>query len=226
MFHFNFSNFQIVQVTAVDSDTGNNARITYHIISNNQLQQLGNASSLLKNGGLKKLSGNNKQKLLSSTSFNGGSSSSLANGGSQSASSSMDTEIAQIFGIYPNSGWIYLRSPLDRETRDHYELYVVASDNGSPPAQASTRVVVRILDANDNDPRFLRSSYEFSIEENMSRGSLVGIIGATDLDLGENAVIRYSLIPANSSFQVNPLTGKLAFIAFPSAFCHVSIYFF
>uniref|UniRef100_A0A1I8NDN4 Cadherin domain-containing protein n=1 Tax=Musca domestica TaxID=7370 RepID=A0A1I8NDN4_MUSDO len=116
---------------------------------------------------------------------------------------------SEIYTHTHNCGWIYLRSPLDRETRDHYELHVVASDNGSPPAQTSTRVVVRVLDANDNDPRFLRPSYEFSIEENMSRGSLVGIIGATDLDLGENAAIRYSLLSANSSFQVNPLTGEI-----------------
>ncbi|XP_037958849.1 protein dachsous [Teleopsis dalmanni] len=147
-------NSQILQVTAVDSDTGNNARITYRIVNNN-------------------------------------------------------SSIAQLFGIFPNSGWIYLRGPLDRETRDHYELIVMASDNGTPAAHARTRVIVNILDTNDNDPQFLRDAYEFAIEENMRRGSLVGVIGATDLDLDENAAIRYSLIPTNSSFQVNPVTGEI-----------------
>ncbi|XP_073827275.1 dachsous cadherin-related 1 [Musca autumnalis] len=194
-------NSQIVQVTAVDADTGNNARITYRIITNNNQLQSGNVT-LMKNA-KKQNNNNNGKKLLSSSTGT-----TLSN--SPSASSvAGDNQIYQIFGIYPNSGWIYLRSPLDRETRDHYELHVVASDNGSPPAQTSTRVVVRILDANDNDPRFLRSSYEFSIEENMRSGSLVGVIGATDLDLGENAAIRYSLLSANSSFQVNPLTGEI-----------------
>lgn len=191
-------------MTATDLDTGNNARITYRIITNNMQQQQGNNTLITNsnnnfNKNIRNNNSNNKQMISSSS--------------SSSSSSSLE-EISQIFAIYPNSGWIYLRSPLDRETRDHYELTVVASDNGTPPAQTSTRVSVRVLDANDNDPRFLRSSYEFSIEENMSRGSLVGVIGATDLDLAENAAIRYSLLPANSSFQVNPLTGKFSFLIF------------
>lgn len=181
-------------MTAVDLDTGNNARITYRIISNTGNQQ-GN-QTLINNNSNNNKNNNNKNNKNSSTSS------------SSTITSSSSGEISQIFGIYPNSGWIYLRSPLDRETRDRYDLIVQASDNGSPPAQTSTRVTVRVLDANDNDPRFLRSSYEFYIEENMNRGSLVGVIGATDLDLNENAAIRYSLLPANSSFQVNPLTGK------------------
>lgn len=181
-------------MTAVDLDTGNNARITYRIISNTGNQQ-GN-QTLINNNSNNNKNNNNKNNKNSSTSS------------SSTTTSSSSGEISQIFGIYPNSGWIYLRSPLDRETRDRYDLIVQASDNGSPPAQTSTRVTVRVLDANDNDPRFLRSSYEFYIEENMNRGSLVGVIGATDLDLNENAAIRYSLLPANSSFQVNPLTGK------------------
>lgn len=181
-------------MTAVDLDTGNNARITYRIISNTGNQQ-GN-QTLINNNSNNNKNNNNKNNKNPSTSS------------SSTTTSSSSGEISQIFGIYPNSGWIYLRSPLDRETRDRYDLVVQASDNGSPPAQTSTRVTVRVLDANDNDPRFLRSSYEFYIEENMNRGSLVGVIGATDLDLNENAAIRYSLLPANSSFQVNPLTGK------------------
>ncbi|XP_075153661.1 dachsous cadherin-related 1 [Haematobia irritans] len=209
-------NSQIVQVTAIDADTGNNARITYRILPlNNNGNQMGStaaASSSGGGGGGGNATITNNGLNIKTKKLHSSSSSSVLSSASSSldAGSSMDTEISQIFGIYPNSGWIYLRSPVDRETRDHYELHVVASDNGSPPAQASTRVMVRILDANDNDPRFLRSSYEFSIEENMSRGSLVGIIGATDLDLGENAAIRYSLVAANnSSFQVNPLTGEI-----------------
>ncbi|KAM7351502.1 dachsous cadherin-related 1 isoform 2-T2 [Cochliomyia hominivorax] len=200
-------NSQIVQVTAVDLDTGNNARITYRIINNNNNSNTGNNQqgnqTLINSNNNNNNNGNNNKNSKNNKNISSSSTAAATNGGGSSG------EISQIFGIYPNSGWIYLRSPLDRETRDRYDLTVVASDNGSPPAQTSTRVIVRVLDANDNDPRFLHSSYEFFIEENMSRGSLVGVIGATDLDLNENAAIRYSLLPANSSFQVNPLTGEI-----------------
>ncbi|XP_049763937.1 protein dachsous-like, partial [Schistocerca cancellata] len=147
-------NSQVVQVTAVDLDTGNNARLTYRL---------------------------------------------LANG----------TDHGAPFGVFPNSGWIYLRAPLDREARDRYLLTVAATDNGSPASSATTRVLVTVLDANDNEPRFSQDAYHFSVEENLPRGAHVGQLSAADADLGANAAVRYYLIPANSSFHVNPVTGEV-----------------
>lgn len=84
----------------------------------------------------------------------------------------------------------------------------MASDNGTPSASATTHVIVNVLDANDNDPQFSRDSYQFSVEENMRRGAIIGIVTAADADIDANAAIRYSLIPSNTSFQVNPVTGE------------------
>lgn len=101
-----------------------------------------------------------------------------------------------------------MRGTLDREARDRYDLTVLASDNGTPSATATAKITVNVMDANDNDPKFLRSSYEFSVEENLRRGAVVGVIQAKDADLDINAAIRYSLIPSNSSFQINPISGE------------------
>lgn len=141
----------------MDADTGNNARLTYRLISTN---------------------------------------------------TSDESDIKDIFGIFPNSGWLYLRGNLDRETKDQYDLVVAASDNGTPSETTTTKVSVEVLDANDNDPVFVRDSYEFSIEENLRRGTVVGKLQARDADSGVNAAIRYSLIPNNGSFQINQITGK------------------
>lgn len=167
---------------ASDKDTGNNARLTYRILTNESRED-------------KQIHNAHNRSLINTI---------------QRYPKSLDGQNGghKIFGIYPYSGWLYLRSPLDRESRDLYELVVVATDNGTPVLEAKTRVLVRVLDSNDNDPRFQRSAYEFYIEENLGRGTLVGVIGATDSDLDENAAIRYSLLPTNSSFQVNPLTGE------------------
>lgn len=169
-------------MNATDLDTGNNARITYRIVD----------------------AGADNASLTSSSQLHVPSASSS----SSSSTASSSSDLAQHFGIFPNSGWIYLRAALDRESRDRYELTVLATDNGTPAAHARARVLVRVLDANDNDPRFQRDSYEFRIEENLRRGAVVGVVSATDLDIGENAAIRYSLLPANSSFQVHPVTGE------------------
>lgn len=115
---------------------------------------------------------------------------------------------SDVFGIFPNSGLIYLKRPLDRESRDRYVLTVGATDNGTPADSASARILVTVLDANDNNPSFGNASYEFSVEENLPSGSFVGRIFAVDPDLERNAVVRYSFIPGNFSFRMNPTTGK------------------
>lgn len=146
-----------MQVTAIDLDTGNNARLTYRLVSNNK--------------------------------------------------SDLD-DTSSIFGIFPNSGWLYLKGSLDRETNSLYHLTVAATDNGTPSETATTKVTVKVLDANDNDPVFVKESYEFSVEENLRRTAFVGIISATDADIEANAQVRYHLIPSNTSFQINLITGK------------------
>lgn len=159
-------NSQILQISAVDLDTGNNARLTYRILDNDSFV----------------LTENNKTNR---------------------------EERSEPFGIFPNSGWIYLRRVLDRESQDQYDITVIASDNGTPVLTATTHITVSVSDANDNDPKFVRDFYEFSVEENLKRGVVVGILKATDADLELNAEIKYSLIPSNTSFQVNPLTGEI-----------------
>lgn len=116
--------------------------------------------------------------------------------------------ISELFGIFPNSGWLYLRGTLDRETRDRYDITVLASDNGTPTASATTHVIVNVLDFNDNDPQFGRDSYHFAVEENLRRGAIIGSVRAIDADIGANAAIRYSILPSNTSFQINPVTGE------------------
>ena len=120
-----------------------------------------------------------------------------------------EDELSDLFGIFPNSGSLYLKKSLDREMRDRYSLTVVATDNGLPPGSAAVSVHVFVIDANDNDPVFTRDVYQFTIEENLDKGALVGIVSATDKDLDTNAALRYTLLPGNGSFQLNPQTGTV-----------------
>lgn len=112
------------------------------------------------------------------------------------------------FRINPNTGWIYLAQSLDRETLDRHALTVLATDNGSPAATASASVLVMVLDDNDNDPQFEKDFYGFELLENLPSGTLVGSVSAIDPDIGKNSLLRYAVIQANSSFAIDPDTGK------------------
>lgn len=117
--------------------------------------------------------------------------------------------VSEVFGIFPNNGWIYLRDTLDREICELYDITVLASDNGTPAATAESHVIVNVLDANDNAPVFEQDFYEFSVEENVPRNTIVGKVSAEDIDVGINAEIRYNLITNNTNFQINTKNGEI-----------------
>lgn len=52
------------------------------------------------------------------------------------------------------SGIIKTNIVLDREIRDYYELTVTATDEGTPPLTGYTKVIITIIDINDNQPQF------------------------------------------------------------------------
>lgn len=67
----------------------------------------------------------------------------------------------------------------------------------------------QVTDTNDNPPVFAEPAYSFDIPENAQRGYHVGVIQATDPDIGTNAAVTYTVISdwANDVFSLNPQTG-------------------
>ncbi|XP_069045127.1 cadherin-23 [Lepisosteus oculatus] len=101
------------------------------------------------------------------------------------------------FGINPSTGDIYVLSPLDRETKDHYTLTAVARDNPGGSTnnrrENSVQVLVTVLDVNDFRPRFAERVYSTSVFENEPGGTSIITMSATDLDEGENGILSYTL---------------------------------
>ncbi|KAK1343408.1 hypothetical protein QTO34_016188, partial [Cnephaeus nilssonii] len=89
-----------------------------------------------------------------------------------------------LFTISPETGEIRVKTSLDREQRENYELKVVAADRGSPSLQGTATVLINVLDYNDNDPKFMLSGYNFSVMENMPALSPVGMVTVIDGDKG------------------------------------------
>lgn len=73
-----------------------------------------------------------------------------------------------------------------------------------------------MTDTNDNAPIFQSQTYSFDVLENVSRGSRIGRVIATDADSpGFNSQINYALISdwANDVFSLNPSTGVFTLTA-------------
>ncbi|XP_052010954.1 protocadherin gamma-A11-like isoform X6 [Xyrauchen texanus] len=106
-----------------------------------------------------------------------------------------------------------LQKPLDRETVAEHKLILTAFDGGNPQKTGTVQINVIVLDANDNAPVFSQSVYRASIPENISKGSTVLRVSATDGDLGSNGDVTYSFSESSESFsdlfKIGSITGDI-----------------
>ncbi|XP_074606157.1 cadherin-23-like isoform X2 [Acropora palmata] len=99
---------------------------------------------------------------------------------------------------------------LDREKTDFYSLLVSATDQGSPALWSITTVNVTVRDVNDEDPE-IHTQDIFYVQENITAGTRITIINATDKDAGRNAEIKFTIISGNDDgkFLLNETSGEL-----------------
>ncbi|XP_028975322.1 protocadherin-1 isoform X7 [Esox lucius] len=121
----------------------------------------------------------------------------------------MDSATKGLFEIDPKTGEVRVRNTLDREHKERYEFHVAAADKGVPSLRGTATVVVKVLDRNDNDPKFMLSGYSFSVLENMPPLSPVGMVTVIDADKGENARVQLSVEPDNGKFVIQNGTGTI-----------------
>ncbi|XP_066173789.1 LOW QUALITY PROTEIN: protocadherin-23 [Sylvia atricapilla] len=115
------------------------------------------------------------------------------------------------FGISSDTGWIYLRKPLNYECVQmlSFRALVSTSEDENLRQNASTSVIVNVLDENDHSPMFMRESYFFEIEENPIPSGVVGTITAIDKDSGRNGQLSYYLLSDGKYFKINSNTGEI-----------------
>ncbi|KAL3880061.1 hypothetical protein ACJMK2_032332 [Sinanodonta woodiana] len=112
------------------------------------------------------------------------------------------------FGIFPD-GFLYIAKELDRETKDIYKLTVLATDKGIPPRSSECNVTIYIMDENDNKPILVKTAYNMSVNENAPLKTYVGIVNASDADMGRNGEISYFLSSAQDDFSIDVETGEI-----------------
>lgn len=105
---------------------------------------------------------------------------------------------ADKFAISP-SGLVTLRGSLDREEVSQYYVPVVAR---SSKLLDITTLEVKVLDENDNSPKFRAGScYTLAIPEN-EENSIIHTVAAMDIDEGKNGELHYSIIGERYSTRI------------------------
>lgn len=106
--------------------------------------------------------------------------------------------------------------PLNREQLDSYSVTVVARDKGTPSLATSKSIRVQVSDENDNAPTFTQPIYDVYVTENNVPGAYIHAVTALDPDIGQNALICYSILECDiqgmsvkTYVSINEETGYL-----------------
>ncbi|KAG9490966.1 hypothetical protein GDO78_006348, partial [Eleutherodactylus coqui] len=120
--------------------------------------------------------------------------------------STTEDHILQTFSINSKNGEIKINQHLDYEENKFYETAVQAKDGGGLAAHA--KVVIEIIDQNDNAPEIFITSSSNLIPEDSAPGTVVALINVHDRDSGENGEVQciikgdlpFELISSGSNF--------------------------
>ena len=129
------------------------------------------------------------------------------------------------FAINRSTGMVYSKVILDRETPpNRFFVDVRATDNGSPPLQASTTAEIIVTDANDFPPRFTDEVYYTSVSELAIPGEEVIQIVVVDKDEEQNSESEFIITHGNDprAFFIDPYTGMI-YVAGKKQFAHCSL---
>uniref|UniRef100_A0A672UG26 Cadherin domain-containing protein n=1 Tax=Strigops habroptila TaxID=2489341 RepID=A0A672UG26_STRHB len=117
-----------------------------------------------------------------------------------------------VFGINRDSGEIRLRGDLDFEDVGVYRLQVDATDQGNPPLTGHCKVVVEVLDVNDNAPEVWVTSLSVPVPEDAAVGTVVALLSVSDRDSGANGRVRCSVWPAAPFGLVSTFAGSYSLV--------------
>ncbi|XP_053548000.1 cadherin-23 [Bombina bombina] len=119
-------------------------------------------------------------------------------------------EASRFFAVESETGVVWLRQPLDRETKSEFTVEFSVSDS---QGVIKGKVNIQVGDVNDNAPTFHNQPYTVRIPENTPVGTPIFIVNATDPDQGTGGSVLYSIQPPSSFFTIDKSRGIVTVIS-------------
>ncbi|XP_076020979.1 protocadherin Fat 4-like [Genypterus blacodes] len=98
-------------------------------------------------------------------------------------------KVYEIFELDNLTGELRIKGLVDYEDINVYKLDIEATDKGTPPLTGESRVIIKIIDVNDNPPEIEVTSVSNTISEDSKLGTVISLISVTDKDSGVNGKI-------------------------------------
>ncbi|NXC91311.1 PCDGK protein, partial [Cercotrichas coryphoeus] len=106
-----------------------------------------------------------------------------------SFSSHTPAKVRELFALDSATGELRVKGQLDYEEAKLYEIYLQAKDKGAVPGVAHCKVLVEVVDVNDNAPEVTVTSVYSPVPEDAAPGTVVALLSVTDLDSHDNGLV-------------------------------------
>ncbi|XP_075066070.1 protocadherin gamma-C5-like isoform X19 [Mixophyes fleayi] len=117
----------------------------------------------------------------------------------------------EIFDIKPLTGEVYIIGDVDYEVSNIYELFIKATDKGTPKHEGRCRIQIEIEDVNDNTPEIIFTSKNNEVSENAPIGTVLGFITVRDKDSGKNGETKIEVSP-DLPFRCQPMSDRYSLV--------------
>nr|XP_030866712.1 protocadherin alpha-5 isoform X23 [Gorilla gorilla gorilla] len=104
-------------------------------------------------------------------------------------------DVKSKFIINSNTGEIKVNGELDYEDCNSYEINIDAMDKSTFPLSGHCKVVVKLLDVNDNTPEMAITTLFLPVKEDAPLSTVIALITVSDRDSGANGQVTCSLMP-------------------------------
>ncbi|XP_077166775.1 protocadherin alpha-C2-like isoform X4 [Paroedura picta] len=120
-------------------------------------------------------------------------------------------QVRRLFTIDPGSGEVRVNGTLDYEAASSYEIYAQATDRGSVPMSGHCKVLVDMVDVNDNAPKVVLTTLYNPVPEDTPPDTVVALMSVTDQDSGQNGQVTLSS-PALLPFKLNSFKNSYTLV--------------
>ncbi|KAG7518347.1 protocadherin alpha-8-like [Solea senegalensis] len=95
-----------------------------------------------------------------------------------------------VFSIDEKTGTVTNKKTIDFEENNAFEIRVQASDRASSPLNSHAKLLIEVLDINDNAPEISVTSMLNIVKEDASIGTAVALVSVFDKDGGKNGIVN------------------------------------
>ncbi|XP_016061086.1 PREDICTED: protocadherin gamma-A11 isoform X23 [Miniopterus natalensis] len=116
-----------------------------------------------------------------------------------------ERKASEVFRLDPRTGEVSIQGPLDFEKYRFYEMEIQGQDGGG--LWTTAKVLITVVDVNDNAPEITIMSSANSVLENSPPGTVIALLNVQDQDSGENGQVS-CFIPNNLPFNLEKTYGN------------------